>query len=384
METIIIAVLGMGVGIAIGYLAASLRGAHQLATQREAAENLRLTLKEREATLEARQAASEQQRETFKSLAAEALKENKDDFLQLAGLKLDPLRSTVTSYAEATVRLEGRINVLEDGIKAVASAAGSLETALKGSSQARGQWGEMQLRNIVELAGMAEHCDFEEQENTESGNRPDMMVRLPGGDVIPVDAKVSCDAYLDALEADDDAARAGLLEQHARNVVIHVKKLASKDYASDIKGRVDFTVMHLNGEQFLGAAAMENRTLIEDAIRNRILITTPVTLVALLRTVAVYWREHAMAENARKVWKEASELHKRAVAFGRHLGGLRSGLATAVDSYNEAVGSYLRRLLPQGRKVESLDVAETAVQPLEELEPISEPLRELPDKAVGE
>jgi len=238
----------------------------------------------------------------------------------------------------------------------------SLSTALRGSSQARGQWGETVLERILELAGMTKDIHFTVQRSVGDGLRPDFQVLLPGGDVIPVDSKVPMAAYLDAQKEEDATVRSQLLKRHTADVMKHVKDLAKKDYAKEVAGEIDFTVMFLPGDHLLSATFEHDQHLQEKAMEARVLIATPVTMMALLRTVDLYWQQEKIAKNAVEIADTAKEYHERMKVFTEHMNKVGKGLKSSVDSYNKAIGSYNKKVLPQGRRVEQLSAASSAKQ----------------------
>jgi DNA recombination protein RmuC len=236
----------------------------------------------------------------------------------------------------------------------------------------------MQLQNIAELAGMTKHCDFDTQVVLEGGGRPDMVVFLPGADGrIPVDAKVPMDAYMRAAEATDPAVRAEALLAHAAALRKHVLELGKRDYATALGARVDFTVLFVPGEPILAAAFEAMPDLQAEAMDKRVLIVTPVTLVALLRTLSLYWRQQSVAEDAHRIFGEATEFHRRVTTFMDHFHGLGRALDSALDKYNKAVGSYERKVLPQGRRLEELAPPATEEGRLPELVVIEEHARSI-------
>ena len=404
MTEALFSILGLAVGAALVFLlirtrmradqlrveelrgeCASERDAHartreelaRVAAQREALESARVNDEERRKETET----------TFRALAADALQKSNEQFLQLArerfekseashakelekrqeaiehlvkplGEGLEKLgkatREVETKRVEAYGELKTRLEQLASTTELLGRRSGDLATALRGSSQARGRWGEIALRNIVEFAGMTEHCDFVEQHTDAAGNRPDLVVRIPGGGMIPVDAKVPFADYEQATRAEDPPARKRHLDAHATALREKVRELAKKDYASQLDGEVDFTVMFVPAEPILSTALERNPDLYNEALEKKVLPATPVTLIALLRTVGVYWQQEQMAQNAKEVWAEARELHKRLSTFSEHLGRVRKGLSGAVDAYNQAIGSYQSRVLPQGRRIEEL------------------------------
>jgi len=280
---------------------------------------------------------------------------------------LDPLKEALTKFEARTGDIEkARVNAyaqIDVQVRALAEQTvrlqektTSLDTALRGN-QVRGRWGELALRNIVELAGMTEHCDFFEQQTIEGGGRPDMLVRLPGGRFIAVDAKAPLHAYLEAMETNSEKERAAALSRHVSDLRGHIRQLASREYAAGLEGSLDLVVLFLPGDPYLSAAYGRDPNLQTDALASRILITTPTTLVALLRTVAIYWRERSLAENAEEIAKGARDLYERVARFGQHLEKMGRGLASAVDAYNRAVASFEHRLVPLGNRLKDLRIS---------------------------
>jgi DNA recombination protein RmuC len=300
------------------------------------------------------------------------------------------LRATVQPVSELLAQFQQRVNDVEDDRK---EAYGSLTTqvdALRKSHeqlttetknlvtalrkpQTRGAWGEMQLRRVVEMAGMIEHCDFDEQRSIRTDDdalqRPDLVVHLPGGAEVVVDAKVPLSAYLDSLESQDETARGQLLRTHASQVRTHVQKLASKEYQRSIEGSPDFVVCFVPGETLLAAAFEADPSLNEFALSNHVLLTGPTSLIALLRTISFGWRQERLAKHTQEIQDLAAQLYERLGKFAGHLSKLRSSLDRAVGSYNDAVGSLERRLLPTARKLQAFGVGEEG--DLEVLEPIT-------------
>ena len=226
----------------------------------------------------------------------------------------------------------------------------------------RGRWGEMQLRQVFELSGMAEHVDFETETShrTEGGlQRPDAIVRMPGGRSLVIDAKTSLDGYLDALEADTPEARDLAITRHARQVADHVRLLSSKKYHDLLADTPDFVVMFIPGDVFLSAAVESDPGLLERAMQSRVVIATPSTLIALLRTITFGWQQEAIAENAVTIHREAKELYGRLAVFAANLQKVGVALNRSVDSYNKAMGSLEARVLPSARKLEAMQVVQT-------------------------
>ena len=380
---------------AAGLLVGLLRGQRQAGRLRE--ENARL-----QALLEAERAAAREKLDaveqarvqleaTFKSLAGDVLKANSGEFLKLAEANLKALQeqakgelsqrekaveSLVKPIREALEKTEQQIHRIEkerreaygslsQHLKLMAEGQQALHDQTRNLSQAlrrpevRGQWGELTLRRLAELAGMVKHCDFVEQESmsTEDGlQRPDMIVRMPDGREIVVDAKTPLDAYLSAIEAPDDRSRDEHLQRHAQNLRKRVRELASKGYWKQLSASPDFVVLFIPGDQFLSAALDIDHALLEDALADKVVLATPTSLVALLRAVAYGWRQEVLAENAEQIRKLGEDLYDRLATFGEHLGKLGRSLGSSVDSYNKAVRSFDTRLLPGARKFSEMGI----------------------------
>ncbi|MFN8179900.1 MAG: DNA recombination protein RmuC [bacterium] len=387
----------------------------QIAALRERAEAADRLAREQREFLEG---SKKELEDSFRSLATLALRGNTEEFLRLAeerwkttraeaagdleqrrrGIEtlLAPLKETLgkleTRTGEIERAREGAYRGLEERLEGLRRAAASLEerttslaSALRGT-KAQGRWGEMALRNVVELAGMTEHVDFVEQEGTSDGGRPDMVVHLPGGRFLAVDAKVSLNAYLEAAEAKSEEDRARALDAHVAALRSHVRTLAARDYAAALKGELDLVVLFLPGDPFLAAAFERSPDLQTEALRAKVVIATPATLVALLRTVAIYWQQRALAENAERIAEAARELYNRGATFGAHLGDLGAALGSAVEAYNHAVGSFERRFLPMARKLEELGAAPPGARGFEPAQSVEETPRRveaLPDDELA-
>jgi DNA recombination protein RmuC len=273
---------------------------------------------------------------------------------------------------ESRGRLESQLRTLAESGDRLRTETGALVTALR-KPNTRGQWGQMQLRNVVESAGMLRHCDFTEQHSyagDESTLRPDMVVNLPGGKHVVVDAKSPLQGVLDAHEARDETERAQFLRDHARLLRKHVKALADKAYWSRLDSTPDMVVMFLPGESLLGAALEADPTLLEDAMAQRVLIATPTTLLALLYSVAYGWQQERVAESAQEVSELGRELHGRLIKLSTLLGTLGTRLNRAVGAYNDAVGSYEARVLPSARRFADHGAVSEGAE-LPELEPVT-------------
>jgi DNA recombination protein RmuC len=273
---------------------------------------------------------------------------------------------------ESRGRLDEQLRTLNETGDKLRTETGALVTALR-KPNARGQWGQMQLRNVVELAGMVRHCDFVEQSSLagdDGAMRPDLIVSMPGGKHVVVDAKAPLQGVLDAYEARDEEERERHLRDHARLLRKHVKALADKAYWTGLDSTPDFVVMFLPGEHLYGAALEADPALIEDAMARRVLIATPTTLLAILRAVGYGWQQERVAESAQKVSELGRELHARLVKLSGLLSSLGVKLNSAVRAYNETIGSYEARVLPGARRFADLGVAD-AGRELPEIEHVT-------------
>lgn len=423
MEQALIALLGLGLGVAVGWLvrggrsrreldAARLAAQQELESARSATAEQHDALVRLEAELKARATAAEESKQAFEAVAVQALKASSEQFLTLAETRLKTAQEAGANDLETRRKaIEELLKPLGEGLKklddhgrqleikrekayseirqqfetlsktttALSESSHALAIALKGSSSARGRWGEIALRRIVELAGMTEHCDFVEQHQTADGMRPDLVVLLPGGGSIPVDAKVPLEDYLKACETEDDAARTLHLKAHARALRGFVDTLRRKDYAKQLDGPVDFTVLFVPADAVLSAAFSAEPDIQAKALESKVLIATPVTLMALLRTVGIYWRQEAVAQNAELMAKAAHELYDRTVVFRDHLQKIGKGLGVARDAYNRAVGSFESRIEPAGRKLLELGAHRGDAKALDAPQAVEGVVRELPE-----
>ncbi|MCK6441534.1 DNA recombination protein RmuC [Elstera cyanobacteriorum] len=337
---------------------------------------------------DARRALSDQ----FRALSTEALEKSNASFLQLAEENFGKLHQAAKSdldqrsqamAAQLTPVVE-HLNKLDINLREIEktregayhglreqtalmrqlyqelkSETGNLTRALRAPT-VRGRWGEIQLKRVVELAGMVDHCDFQEQVQTPEDKRlrPDLVVRLPGGKSVIVDAKAPLEAYLAAVEASDDDTRRAHLAHHARQIRTHIKALSEKTYWEQFKGDTpEFVVLFLPGEHFFAAALEHDPGLIEAGVEQSVILATPTTLISLLRAVAYGWRQERLAQNAREIAGLGREMHKRLSTFSEHLAKIGKGLETAAGAYNSAVGAFDSRVLVQARKLADFDTA---------------------------
>ncbi len=272
---------------------------------------------------------------------------------------------------EAYGSLSTQVRLLAESQEKLRGETGNLVTALRAPA-ARGRWGEMQLRRVVEMAGMLSHCDFTEQTTVtvdERRLRPDLIVRLPGGKNIVVDAKVPLEAYLRAIEADDEETRSARLGDHVNQIRQHIHKLSQKSYWEQFQPSPEFVVLFIPGEAFYSAALMHEPALLEEATGKRVIVATPTTLIALLRAVAHGWHQETVAESARAVSELGREVYQRIGTMGEHLAKLGGKLDGAVSAYNETIGSLERRVLPATRKLADHGAGGTKeIAPLEPLD----------------
>ncbi len=399
---------GLVVGAVVGFAIGHLRMTSRLHAARVELEGERVRRE-----TEARQAADAEARlrATFNSLAADSLRANNETVLNLARETLgreqvvaqsalrereaaiaqivDPLRAAIEKTEAQVLTLEKerrdafsslrtQIEGLTTGQVQLARETRNLITALR-RPEVRGRWGELTLRRVVELAGMAEHCDFTEQLQIfgeEGALRPDMVVHMPDARDLVVDVKTPLDAYLEALEAVTEEARTVALKRHAQQVEARIRQLGSKNYWAQFENSPEFVILFIPGDQFLSAALAERPDLIDNALKQSVIIATPSTFIALLKTVAYGWRQSAVAQNAAVIHELGRELYRRLGSFGNHLATLGQRLGRAVESYNSAVGSLERQVMPQARRFPELGV--TADAPLPLLEPVAEIAR-VPD-----
>jgi DNA recombination protein RmuC len=352
-STLAVVVLCLAAGGAVGWLAARSRSATEIA---------RL-----EATLAATREGEGRLEQSMRALSYEATAQSQEAVARAVA----PLHDTLRRYEQRVAELErDRVDAyaeLREQVRSMSAVSGELRTETKQlvaalrAPQVRGRWGEHQLRRIVEAAGMLEHCDFSEQVTAATehqGVRPDLVVRLHGGRTVVVDAKAPFEAYLTAMEARDERGRDTHLDAHARHLRAHVDGLAAKTYWAAFDQTPDFVVLFVPADPFLDVALQRDPSLLEHAFARNVVLATPATLVALLRTVAYSWRQEALARNAATVHSLARELYGRLSTLGDHVGKLGGALSGAVTAYNRAVGSLEARVLVSARKLAELGVSD--------------------------
>jgi DNA recombination protein RmuC len=284
--------------------------------------------------------------------------------------------------------LNTQVKSLLESQQQLRAETGNLVKALR-APNVRGRWGEVQLRRVVEMAGMVDHCDFKEQQTVtgEEGEmlRPDMVVSLPGDKTIVVDAKAPVSAYLDAIEATDDAVRAEQMNRHAQQVRTHVERLSRKAYWEQFQPTPEFVVLFLPGEMFFSAALERDPSLIEYGAEKRVILATPTTLIALLKAIFYGWRQQKLEKNAQEISRLGRDLYDRLCTMGGHIDKLGASLGRSVESYNQAVASLETRVMVTARKFRDLEAGGSSTQELAALEPVDHIPRELqaPDLTDG-
>jgi DNA recombination protein RmuC len=348
---------------------------------------------------------------TFKAAASDALIQNNQQFLDLAKTKLEaqikdaegnlderksaiaemlkPVKESIDSYKKRIEDLEkgsketfGQVSEMLSNLKSTSASlqkeTGALVNALR-NPRVRGRWGEIGLKRVVEFSGLSEHCDFVEQaykEGEDSTLKPDMIINLPGNSHVVVDSKLPLDAYLDALETDDESARTKLFEKHAKDLRDHVNKLSKKQYWAQFENSPDFVILYMEVESAFNVALMTDKTLLQDAMNNKIILTTPTTLIVVLKSVAMSWQQHNITENAMQIMDAAMDFYSRVNVFADHFDKVGNGLKSALKGYNDAAGSWDSRVLPAGRKLEQLKATDNKGV-LPDFEIIDKPVRSI-------
>ncbi len=413
--------------IAIGFLAGSIiaslvtksslyaRYQKELLKKAEEAAALDKQISVLQTRIEAQAASLEEVRkvmvDTFKSAASDALTQNNKQFLDLAKTQLEthvkdaegnleerksaiaemlkPVRESIDSYKKRIEELEkgsektfGQVTEMLSSIQVTNASlqkeTGALVNALR-NPRVRGKWGEIGLKRVVEFSGLSAHCDFIEQVYTEGEDsvlKPDMIINLPGNSHVVVDSKLPLDAYLQALETDDENSRNLLFSKHAKDLRDHVNKLSKKQYWSQFRNTPDFVVLYMEVESALNVALMTDKSLLQDAMNNKIILTTPTTLIVVLKSVAMSWQQHNITENALQIMEAAMDFYSRVNVFADHIDKMGCGLKTALKGYNDAIGSWESRVLPAGRKLEQLKATDNK-NILPDFEIIDKPVREL-------
>ena len=398
------------IGLLLGALVTWLIARHKRRSLLDQLESTEMRLKNQEALQQEREAAFDlanaKLTQAFADISNRSLRANSDTFLQLAKQNLETHQEKARSeLSQREKAVEALVKPIRDALdasnkqiseleKARSEAYGSIRNHLEAMQlsqqsltqetqnlvkalrrpEVRGQWGEITLRRLVELAGMVEHCDFIEQVHVVGDDkiiRPDMIVNMPDQRQLVVDVKTPLDAYLAAAEAPDDAQRKLALERHAKNVRGHIRMLASKSYWTQFDESPEFVILFIPGDQFLSAALGEEPDLIEYALSQQIILATPTSFVALLKAVAYGWRQLALADNAQEIRVLAEDLYARLGTFVTHMNKVGRQLASSVENYNRAVGSLERSVLPGARKFTELGVhAKKEIEKLESLEPV--------------
>ncbi len=349
--------------------------------------------------------------DTFKSAASDALGQNNRHFLDLAKTHLEaqvknsegnldkrktaieemlkPVKESIDSYKKRIEELESgsqktfgqvteMLSNLQNTNASLQKETGALVNALR-NPRVRGRWGEIGLKRAVEFSGMSAHCDFIEQVYTEGEDsvlKPDMIINLPGNSHVVVDSKLPLDAYLEALETDDETSRNLLFVKHARDLRDHITKLSRKQYWSQFQNTPDFVLLYMEVESAMNVALMTDKSLLQDAMNNKIILTTPTTLIVVLKSVAMSWQQHNITENALQIMEAAMDFYGRVTVFADHLEKMGGGLKTALKGYNDAIGSWESRVMPAGRKLEQLKASDNKGE-LNDFEIIDKPVREL-------
>lgn len=381
MEAIVIVVVllaGLGAGAVVGWVLRAGKASNEAAEQRTEIARLNGQLEQAANTQQLLESAKSQFSEAARLTAAEALQTNNDQFLKLANENLgktlesasrdlqqrhQQFQELVKPLSENYNKLNPQIETLAKQSQTLAAETGKLSSALTDNRQV-GHWGEVQLRRVIDLAGMSDYCDFAEQEGLgASQGRPDLVVRLPERRAIVVDAKASTLAYMEAQQAEDQEISNQAWARHAQALKRQVDDLGTKNYGRAVEGSLDFVVMFVPGDQFLAAALSANPGLVEYAMSKRIAIATPASLISMLWAVANGWQQFRLAEDAARIKEAGEEMYSRLTTFINSYARVGKGLESAVTAYNRSVGSFDQRLAPQGRRFAALVVGTDADLP---------------------
>ena len=390
--------LGLMIGGGIGWMLAKERIGGEVIRSEE-----RVRAKEEEVA-----ANEEKVKAEIENLVTDMGRKNSEDFLKLAEERLGrvqtaadkdhearrkelddlmrPMSESLANLDQATKDLEKErsdaysgmlrhLKLLEQQTDRLGSEARNLSTSLRKSSSVRGDWGEVALRNLLEMAGMTKHTDFLEQKGVEGGGRPDFVVRLPGDGAIPIDAKTSGKHYLEALEEENLTQRQAKLAEHAKAMRSRVNELTRKEYLSKVEGRAEFVVMFVPSEALISVAFEMDPDLHEDAMDRGVIISSPASMIALLRTAALFWQQVRFAEDAKEVVDVAREFYMRMATWSEHFSEVGKRLDKATEFYNKAVGSWERSVMPQGRRLEELEVSTNLPKTLVEQNLVNDDIR---------
>ncbi|MBN1250588.1 MAG: DNA recombination protein RmuC [Bacteroidales bacterium] len=415
MEQILFIILGMLIGFFIGKILSENKLKFKFQNQEKILENQLNEAKIKIAELNAERAINDtaqvKMKDTFEALASDAMRKNNESFIHLAketmngfmqkadndiSKKADSISTIIKPLAESLEKHEKLITAFQNGNnqaigslksymeelsksqKSLEKETGALVTALK-SPKVRGRWGEIGLKRIVEFSGMSHYCDFDEQvnKNTDDGAlRPDMIVNLPENRKIIVDSKMPLNAYLDALEAEEELTKQELMKNHAKAVALHVKNLSAKAYWSQFDNSIDFVVLYIEVESAFSAALSVNPRLIVEGLQNKIVFATPTTLITMLQTVAYSWKQQKSGENAQQIIQSSHEVFERIAIFNEYIQKIGTNISSLVKTFNQSVGSWEGRVLPSIRKVEALGL-KSENRKIESLEKIESSVRKI-------
>jgi DNA recombination protein RmuC len=408
--------VGCSIGIALGWLLAKNRFGSDAVRAEAQAEAKEQAFQEKSRMLEAQLSANETAFEEksklleaqMENVANRVSQQNSETFLQLAEERLGKVSTSAEKDHEARKKemidlikpmteslsnldkmsqdlekeraaayqgMKRHMQLLEENTNRLGKEANALSTALRKSSSVRGDWGEVALRNLLEMAGMTKNTDFFEQKGDEQGKRPDFVVNLPGNGAIPIDAKTTAKHYLESLDEDDPDARTAKIALHAKSMRGRVTELTRKDYLSGVSGRAEFVVMFVPSEALISSAFEIDPSLHSDAMDRGVIISGPASMIALLKTAALYWQQVRFAEEAAQVVGVSQEFYKRMATWSQHFSEVGKRLEKATEFYNKAVGSWDRNVLPQGKKLEELDINVNQTKTLIEPKIITEDLR---------